>query len=813
MRTSLQDLRYSFRQLIKNPGFTLTALVSLALGIGATTAVFSVIYATLLNPYPYPAADRIVRLTLESKAGQEDWANLNGPQVQQVRQVPVIESVLAMDFHAMTLTGPDVPENVNMVGLISTGFADLGVPAVLGRGLQPSDAIDGQDPQPVVVLGYKFWQRHFSASPDAVGKTLQLDRKNYLVVGVAAPRFTWYSADVYMPLKLTQDPALTFVINLRLRPGETHDSANSALQPLLNQFARDMPKHFPEHFKVQVEGLNAWVVRGMRGTLYLLFGAVALLLAIGCGNVSILLLARGTARQHELSVRAAIGAQRRRIIRQLLTESLLLASMGAGLGVVAAYGILAGMHVLLPRYAFAPEVVIRINLPVLFFCIAIALATGVLFGLGPALRLSRTQVGHMMQSNSRRVLGSVHGRRTYEVLISAQIALTLLLLAGSGSAIEGFVHLLHTRLGYDPHRVMSVGIPLHENTYTTWDARVAYFEQLRTKVAETPGVTMAAISTNATPPRNGNNLRFEILGKPALEEQMASMNLVDPRYFSVLRIPLLQGRLWDESENHGGALLAVINRTLAQRYFPNGGAAVGHSLRLPGIEDRPPIVVSLPKVADSWLRIVGVVEDAKNDGLREPVKPAIFLPYTLNMKHWTQILVRSEVPPLSLLHAIREQLTAVNPEQQTFSQVEDLESWVSDEAEWQQEHLAAWIFAIFAALALALAAVGLYSVVSYTVLQRRNEFGIRMALGAGRGHVLRIVFASTIVSVGTGILVGLALALGLSTVVEKWVQGNARDPIILLAGTALLGLVAGIACAIPARYAAKVNPMTALRYE
>ncbi len=812
MQTSLQDLRYSFRQLIKSPGFTLTALVSLALGIGATTAVFSVIYATLLNPYPYPDANRIVRLTIASKTGTDAWTNLNGPQIQQVRQLPVIESVLAMDFHAMTLTGPDVPENVYTIGLISTGFADLGVPPALGRGLQPSDAMDGQDPQPVVVLGYKFWQRHFSASPDAVGKTLQLDRKNFLIVGVAAPRFTWYSADVYLPLRLTQDPALTYLINLRLRPRVSHDAANAALQPLLNQFDRDMPKHFPEHFKVQVEGLNAWVVRGMSGTLYLLLGAVAMLLAIGCGNVSILLLARGTARQHELAVRAAIGAQRRRLIRQLLTESLLLASIGAVLGVLAAYGILSGMHVFLPRNAFAPEVVIRINLPVLFFCIAIALATGLLFGLGPALRLSRTQVGHMMQSSTRRVLGSGRGRRTYDVLISAQIALTLLMLAGSGAAMEGFVRLLHTRLGYDAHNVMSVGIPLHENTYTTWDARAAYFEQLRAKVAETPGVTMAAISTNATPPSNGENLRFEILGKPALEERIAKLNLVDPGYFSVLRIPLLQGRLWGESENHAGALLAVINRTLSQRYFPNGDA-VGHSLRVPGIEDRPPIILSAPKVADSWLRIVGVVEDARNDGLRQPVKPAIFLPYTLNLRHWTQVLVRSDVPPLSLLHSIRQQLMTVNPEQQTASGVEDLESWISEEPEWQQEHLVALILAVFAGLSLALAAVGLYSVVSYTVLQRRNEFGIRMALGAGRGHVLRIVFASTTVSVGSGIAVGLALAIVLNTVAEKWVQGNARDPLILLAGTVLLSLVAGIACAIPARYAAKVNPMTALRYE
>src|SRR5579864_1676526 len=812
MQVLLQDIRYSLRQFLKNPGFTLTALISLALGIGATTAVFSVIYATLMNPYPYPNADRIVRLTMESKAGTDDWANLNGPQIRQVRQLNVIENLLAMDFHAMTLTGPDVPENVNVVGLISTGFADLGVPPVLGRGLLPSDAIDGEDPQPVVVIGYKFWRKHFLGNPDAVGKTLQLDRKDYLIVGVAAPRFTWYSADVYRPLKLSQDPARTNLVNVRLKQGVTHEQANAVLQPLLEQFARDMPKHFPEHFKVKVEDLNAWVRRGISGTLYLLFGAVALLLAIGCGNVSILLLARGTARQHELAVRTAIGAQRRRIVRQLLTESLLLATMGAGLGVAAAYGILAGIRVVLPRFAFAPEVVININLPVLLFCVAVALATGVLFGLGPSLRLSRTQVGHMMQSSARRVLGNVHGRRTYDALIGGQIALTMLLLAGAGSAMEGFLRLLHTRLGYDPHNVISVGAPLHENTVVTWEARNAYFEQLRAQVAETPGVTMTAISTNATPPHNGDNLRFEILGRPAVEEQMGLVNSVSEGFFAALRIPLLEGRVWDEAENHRGALVAVINRTLAQRYFPDGDA-VGHSLKVPGFEERPPLILSVPKLADSWLQIVGVVDDAKDDGLLEPIKPAIYLPYTLSLRQWTQILVRADVPPLMLLHTIRQQLAAVNPEQQTFSEVEDLDTWISDDQEWQQEHLAAWIFGVFGVLALALAAVGLYSVVSYSVVQRTNEFGIRMALGARRGHVLRIVFASTVVSVGSGIVAGLVLAVALNSVVQKWAQGNARDPLILLAGTALLVTVSAVACALPARYASRVDPMTALRYE
>jgi predicted permease len=808
----MQDLRYSVRQLVRSPGVTLTALMSLSLGIAATTAVFSVVYAALINPYPFVAADRIVRLTIDSKAGQGDWANLNGPQIREVRQLAVVESLLAMDYHAMILTGHQLPENVNAIGLISNGFTDLGVPPFLGRGLLPSDAVDGQDPEAVTVLSYKFWQTHFLSDPDVVGKTIQLDRKNYLIVGVAAPRFRWYSADVYLPLKLAQVPGLTCIINLRLRKGVTHEAADAELQPLLNQFARDMPKYFPEHFRVRVEGLNEWVVRSISGTLYLLLGGVALLLVIGCGNVSILLLARGMARQQELAVRAAVGAGRGRIVRQLLTESLLLALVGAALGVFASYGILAGIRVLLPPYAFAPEVVIRINLPVLLFSVAIGLATGVLFGLWPAVQLSRTQAGQLALANVRRLAGSVAGRRTNNVLIACQIALTLLLLAGAGAATKGFVQLLHKPLGYDPHNVMSVAIPLHDGSYTTWSARAAYIEQLRTKVAETPGVTMAAISTNATPPQNGLNSRFEILGKPAAEDQMGSINWVSPGYFAALRIALRQGQIWTETENHNGAHVAVINRTLAQRYFPNGDA-VGHSIKLPGIYDNPPEVLSAPGIADAWLAIVGVVEDVRNAGLKDPVKPAIYIPYTLHMFRGTQILVRSEVPPLTLLRAAQEQVAAVNSEQQTNNIVRDLDMWISGQPEWQQEHLAAWIFGILAWLALALAAVGLYSVVSYAVVQRTNEFGIRMALGAQPGDVMRIVFASTVGSVGSGIAAGLALTVVMNKILESWAGGSARDPMILLAGTLLLSLVAMIACAIPARHASGVDPMVALRSE
>jgi predicted permease len=808
MHTLLQDLRYSARQLIKNPGFTLIAVVSLALGIGSATAVFSVIYAMLMNPFPYPAANRIVRLTTDSKAGFGDPVFLNGAQIQNLRQSPVVESVLATDTNTLMLTGQDLPESVKAVSLISNAFQDLGVPPVLGRGLWPSDAVDGQDPQPVVVLSYNFWRKHYSSNPDVLGNTLQLDHRSFKIVGVAAPRFAWDNGDVYLPLKLMRDPGRTSIVDLLLRPGVSRSAAEGALQPLVEQYAAYMPNDFPDVFKVHLEGLNDGVVYSMGRTLYLLFGAVMLLLVIGCGNVSILLLARGTARQHELAVRTAIGAGRLRIIRQLLTESLLLAAMGAALGVLTAYGALALIQNLLPRSSFASEALIRINLPVLFFSVTVAMGTGVLFGLWPALELSQTKIGQLMQSSTRRLAGSVRGRRAHSVLIASQVALTLLLLAAAGSSMKGFAQLVHMPLGYDPHNVMTVIVSLRENSYRTWSARAAYLEQLREKVAETPGVTAAAISTDSTPPRNGWTIGVDILGKTTTDSPLGYVNLISPQYFDVLRIPLLRGRIWSVAENDKGAHVAMINQTLAQRYFPNGDA-IGHSLRLPGITGNPATVLSPPNIETTWLQIVGIVEDARNAGLRSAVQPRVYVPNTFSMPEGTEILVRSQVPPLTLLHAVREQLREINPDQTAWAG--DLETRLTHEPEWQQEHLAAWIFGAFAWLALALAAIGLHSVVSYTVAQRTNEFGIRLALGARRGDLLRIVFRSALGSMGAGIFAGVALSLTLSQVLSKWVQGNPRDPVILLAGTILLSLVSGLACAIPARRASKVDPIIALR--
>jgi predicted permease len=390
------------------------------------------------------------------------------------------------------------------------------------------------------------------------------------------------------------------------------------------------------------------------------------------------------------------------------------------------------------------------------------------------------------------------------------VALTLVLLAGAGAAGKGFMRLMHTDLGYDPHNTMSVPIPVHDKAHVPWKDRSEYFEKLRAGIAAMPEVIDAGISTNATPPSNGSDVTAEIKGSSSAEKPQVRLNFISPEYFTVLHIPLTQGRVWDHVETMRGTPVAVINQTMARLYWPKGDA-VGQQVRMAILKDQPPYQPAAPG-SDGWMPIVGVVADARDDGLRKPIKPAIFIPYTLQMRVFTQILVRTRVAPLSILKAVRTQLIRVDPDQQAM-RVSDLDHWITDQREWSQQRLVASLFGIFSVLALVLAAVGLYSVVSYGVATRTNEIGIRMALGAERSDVLKIVFSSTALTVGGGVVAGVLLSLALDQLASKWVTETAHDPLILAGGVVLMVVAAAVACLVPARRAASVAPMEALRYE
>lgn len=810
-----QDLVFAFRQFRKNPGFAATAIVSLMLRIGATTAVFSVIYAVLLNPYPYKDAGRLGDLQIVDKSGNNRGWGLSAREFEQLRQVRGLKSIVALDGWSLTTTDGDLPENVEACYLASDGFEQLGVPALLGRTLLPSDAPEGHDPEPVVVLGYKFWQSYYNGRPDILGKTLRLVHKPYTIIGVMPQRFTWQGGEVYLPLKPDQSRGPTYGSSIKLRPGVSKQAAEAELQPVFEEFARETPGRFPAEFRVRIRDLNYWVRLRMGGTLTLLFAGVALMLVIGCANVSILLLARGATRSQELGVRASIGASRGRIVRLLLSESLALSLAGAIAGVLLAFLLVKLIATWLPQDDFPSEAAIGINIAVLLFSAGLAIAAGVFFGLWPALQLSRPDLAQSM-SGARRTTSGRAGRRTHGLLVTAQVALTLVLLTGAGAAISSFIRLMRASLGYDPHHTMSVGIPVHDNTHMQWADRMQYFEQLREHIGSLPDVVAAGISTNGTPPSNGWNMRFEVFGQTQTQDQDSRLNFVDPQYFSVLHIRLESGRLWAQSEVMRGARLALVNRTLAQQYWPRGNV-LGQQIRVPELKSNSAFQLTVPN-ADAWMQIIGVVSDVRDDGIEKPVKPAIYVPYSVNMEMWTQILVRTRGEPLAILRAVRGKVHEVDPDQQVEGQVRNLDQWITNQPEFVGARLSMILLAGFAILALALSAFGLYSVVSHVVAQRTNEFGIRMALGAERGDVVRLVLGSTAITVGCGLGIGVAASLALSRpLAARLLESESPQSFgnlgLFAGGVVVLAAAAFVACLLPARRASSIDPMSALRFE
>jgi predicted permease len=818
------DIRYGLRALGRNPGFAAVAVFSLALGIGATTAMFSLIYAVLLHPFPYAGADRIVNPVLIDRQHPDEfsWFSVSKAQLDELRLAAPVDSALGFDNSHMEITGGALPEDIWGVYLTENAGTFFGVRPLLGRNIEPSDAENGG--HSVVVLNYRFWKRHFGGDPHVIGRTLEIDHAPYSIVGVMPRNFAFNDTtsvgDVYLPGSLMRGvsniPSLAYLPWIKLRPHVTLAAANAALEHMVRRFTKEHPERFPDRLHLALQPIIVPFQRETGRTLTFLLAGVVLLLIIGCANCSILLLARGRMRQHELAIRSAIGASRWRIVRQLLVEAVVISSTGAALGVAASYW-LAKLPLSLSPDSFPAESVIRISAPILAFSVALALLCGILFGLVPALRLSRHDSARMLPG---RGIAATPAKHHWNVLIAAQIALTLLLMATAGTAIRSFLQLTQMPLGYDPANVMKIGIQLRVQDVGKWRAiqsregRTAYIEQIRGKIASVRGVSTVAVGADATPPYAGADSFFNIDGSRDREQPQARVILVDQRYFAALSIPLLQGRIWNADENISGDFIAVVNHAFAMRYLSSSNA-LGRQLRIPGLTPLNRYQVASAQ-STAWRQIVGVVGDARNDGLDRPVTPAIYLPYTAIMLPYGQLFVRTQGDPLTYLYSIRSAIASVAPDQQIstsgFNGTFTLNEAIQRDAQYSRQRLFSILFGVFSAMALALALVGIFSVVAYTVAQRTTEFGVRLALGAPRAHVLWVAARIALVSAAAGVVIGLAFDSFLGAVLAHWMQ-SAFAAGSLFAAAALLALSAILACLLPARHAIAVPPAEALRYE
>jgi predicted permease len=807
----LQDLRYGFRQLWKSPGFAVVAIGSLALGIGASVAVFSVVRAVLLDPYPYKDADRMVHVELRDKSTPHGrLLAVTSTEFKDVQQLPSVDDVFLMDQSRQALTGDSLPVSVNVGSYTANLFTYMGVPPLLGREFTPADAVGG-NASPVAVLSYLFWKKQYGGQPGIVGKTIELDHALYTVIGVANPRFTWGDSEVYLPGNFKADPHYYMLPFIKLKPGATHESLIAQLQPLVDRYAQQDPTNFPQGRKVGVVTLNEEVLGNFQSALLMLFGSVLLLLLIGCANVSILMLARGVARQHEFAVRSSVGAGRGRILRQLLTEAIMLSMTGAALGVLLAYRGVDLIATNLPMYSFPHEAsaAIHVNGVVLLFAVGVALLTGILFGLSPAWQLSRAEASSLTQSNSTRMAGSLRGRHAHRVLIAGQVALTMLLLASAGAAMRAFLSLSKTPLGINPQNLFYMALALPKEAPHTWQYLANSQESIRNAAESTLDVESASVSTTWLPPFGGFRGKVTVSSNPNLTDAQAKLALVSPTIFTTLQVPLLSGRFFTPEEDARAAHVALVNRTFVKRYFPDGDP-LGKNVRSPALKMDNPHLVATDK-PDDWLQIVGVVDDARNDGLDQPVQPQIFLPDSFVLDTNTFLVVRAKGDPAAAMRAVGQSIHRLNPGIFVVEQHEI--GWLLDTQGWATERFLASIFALFAVLALLLAATGIYSVVSYTVSQRTREFGVRMALGARRAAVVRLVLQASLLTVAVGAIIGIVLSLSLSKLIATSSHATIRDPLMLAGVSALLLAVTALACLYPAWRAASIDPMQSLRLE
>jgi putative ABC transport system permease protein len=807
LETWLHDVGYASRSFRRSPAFTLVALLSLTLGIGASSAIFSVIYGVLIAPYPYARPGEIWAPEVRAADGR-GGRPYRVDELRGLAELPGVADVMATSFETVLMTGDFAPESFGGVLLSGNAFNFLGVPPVVGRTIQPSDIRPDGEVEPVVVLSHRLWIRLFDGNPSAVGRSLRLNGRPHTIIGVMPPRFGWYGNDgFWLPLSPHRTD-LPFVNPImRLRPGVSGAVAEEQVKAFIQRLATEKPATFPpQGVTTQLRNyLDVTVASGeMRTSLQLLLGAVGFLLLIACANVANLQLARGTARTREMAVRMSIGAGRRRLICQLLTENVLLSLVGGALGILFAFGAIRTIVSLMPEFYVPNESRVAINIPVLAFSVVVSVLTGIVFGLVPAIQMSRPDVVDALKA-SRSTGSESDGGRSRHVLVVVEVALSVVLLVSAGLTIRTFLALHNTDPGIRADRVLLVGVPLPPAKYETLAARNRFTEELVERVSALPGVETASIGH----PFGGPQSPYAIVGQTPDESKRIGLNLVGADHLRTFGIPLLAGRMFDAAEVRRGDRVAVINEA-AVKLFPSDQRPIGARLRL-GVLERPPARTLVDANQGSEVTILGVIANTKNAGLRSEPQPVVVLPYSVVAPLQRMLALRATSDPNLLLNPVRAAVRAIDSDQPLGRPITVEEVLGEDVV---QPRFTMALFSAFAAIGLVLAAAGIYSVLSFHVLRRTHELGVRLALGAPRQHVLGLMLAMGGKLVGVGLAAGVAVSLASTRLLRSQLFGvQPADPLAYAAVALLLGLVAFIACYVPARRAASVDPMIALRQE
>jgi len=805
----VKDVRYGLRNLKRSLGFTTVAVLTLALGIGATSAIFSFVNGVLLKPLPWAEPDRILQVwervpeggnNVVSTANFLDWQH----------EGDVFDTMVATSGDSMTLSGQGDPIMIR-VGRVSAGyFRVFAIPPALGRTFAPDEDRPGKDA--VVVLSHRTWMTQFGGDPRIVGQSIALDSRPFTVIGVMPEGSAFDRAfnRMWRPLAFgPNERARNFhwlqVVG-RLKPGITMEQARARMDAIGAHIAADYPDSNKGWGVSLVRLVDVAVGSQLRSSLYVLMSAVAMLLLIGCANLANLTLARGTSREREVAVRAALGAGRGRLIRQFLTESVLLSTIGGIVGIALGYGMMRLLTMLLPPFTLPSAVRVEMDGRVLLFAVAVSIVTGLVFGLAPALGATKPDLAGAMKEGGRGSSGDGARRKLRSALVVVEVALAFVLLTGGGLLVRSFFQMMNVELGFDQTNVLTMTLPIPDDRFATPAALSAYAQQMSDRVRAVPGVSGAA-ATDALPLQGySNGMPFLIAGKPVVDRANrmgAGFKRVQPDYFKVLGIKIIKGRPLTAQDVKSSTPVAIVNQRFVERFMPDVDPIGQHLLVQEIIAGSPQLGPEIP-----W-EIVGVIADERTGSLDGTIRPGIYVTMDQSPTTDVNLIVRGNVAADLLGRAVTQAVHEVDPKQ-AVTDIRTLEQIKTESA--ANTRVRTTLLAVFAVLALLLSAVGIYGVISYTVAQRTHELGVRAALGASGGRLMRMVLANGLALTASGLALGLAGALAVTRVLSTLLFGvGARDPLTLIVSAAILLAVALAACYVPARRAARLDPLAALR--